>query len=327
MTVSCLIRENKYDYAFKCDHIGDIVDILTIKKSLNSIKDGTFNIVVKGDLYYANKKTNPEFFTLIMNNKKHLTTELDYLKNSFSSIDFNEIVIYYLIELVILIELKNKNIIDLKSLYKYLTMLDYIPKDYLDNFKQVVFYKKDIKKNSFKKNINILLTNKNSYEFPRNLSNLKNNKMLKLINDIDLPLLEIPANKDTEKTIIFLDEMLQLKKILNLKKWNFSLRIKKTKKGNDGMYIKSANTIIIDPRHPDALHHELGHYIYENNLAFTYNNKRYYPCFFNNILIKFKKTNYNKILIKQNSVEDNSNKSEIFAIWFDSLLNDFNKKK
>lgn len=319
MLVDILIKEQKYDYNVKCNHVSDIVNLREIKTLL---KDGfckSINIV-RDNIYYAEKKINPEIWKLILENKEIITEESKYLSENFKSAFFDEIVIYYLVELVILINFKNKTIIDIKTFYKYLTMLDYVPKNYLNSLKHMVFNKRKINRKTFQKNINILITNKNSYEFPRNIKNLKNIKMVDLINNINIPLLEIPANKDTEKNIIFLNDMLKVKNSLNLKKWNFSLRIKKTKKNNDGMYIKNANTIIIDPRSPEAFYHELGHYIYENKLAFTKNEKRYYPCHFKNLAEKFRKDHFDKINIKRSELEDHSDSSEIFAIWFDSIL-------
>lgn len=319
MSVDILIKEQKYDYNVKCNHVSDVVDLREIKTLLNN---GYYkNIkIIRDNIYYAEKIINPEILELILENKEIIAEESKYLFENFKSPFFEEIVIYYLVELVILINFKNKKIIDLKNFYKYLTMLDYVPKNYLNSLKQIVFKKSKINKKPFQKNINILITNKNSYEFPRNIKNLKNIKIVDLIKNINIPLLEIPANKDSQKIIIFLNDILKVKNSLNLKKWNFSLRIKKTKKNNNGMYIKNANTIIIDPRSPEAFYHELGHYIYENKLAFTQKDKRYYPCHFENLAEKFRKDHFDKINIKRSELEDYSDNSEIFAIWFDSFI-------
>ena len=49
--------------------------------------------------------------------------------------------------------------------------------------------------------------------------------MKMLIEKINLPLIEIPNNKDNKNTIEFLHTVLKLKKELKLKKWNFSLKV------------------------------------------------------------------------------------------------------
>jgi hypothetical protein len=327
MVKDSLIKEKRYDYTLKCSHISDVVDLKTIKTYLRgeSLKD--IVITNNNGEYIARKEINPNIYKLILENQFNLKEETKYITDTFRTRDFNEIVIHYLIELIILIELKKQSKIELKDMYRGLMSLSYVPEDYLNHFKQVLFYKKTVQRESFEKNTNILVTNKNSYEFPRNIRNLKNVEMKMLIEKINLPLIEIPNNKDNKNTIEFLHTVLRLKKELNLKKWNFSLRIKKTKKDNEGMYITNANTIVIDPRHPEAFYHELGHYIYENKLAFTLNDKRHYPCHFDKMIKKFKKKQIKPIQIKRNKMEEYSDSSEIFSILFDYSTRGINEKK
>lgn len=319
MVKDSLIKEKKYDYSLKCSHVSDVVDLKRIKTYLHGeyLKDIT--IKKNNGEYVARKEINADIYKLILENESNLKEEAKYITDTFKSCDFNEIVIYYLIELIILIELKKESKIELKDMYQGLMLLSYVPEDYLKHFKQVLFYKKTVQRESFEKNTNILVTNKNSYEFPRNIRNLKNIEMKILIEKINLPLIEIPNNKDNKNTIEFLHTVLRLKKELKLKKWNFSLRIKKTKKDNEGMYITNANTIVIDPRHPEAFYHELGHYIYENKLAFSLNNKRYYPCHFDKMIKQFKKQKKENIKIKRNKLEEYTDYSEYFSILFDNL--------
>ena len=52
------------------------------------------------------------------------------------------------------------------------------------------------------------------------------------------------------------------------------------------MFVKNANTIILDSRELKSFIHELGHYIYENNLVFNLNHKRIYKKNFDKIIIK-----------------------------------------
>jgi hypothetical protein len=168
-----------------------------------------------------------------------------------------------------------------------------------------------------------LRTNKSSYEFPRDYNSLRDQKIKILLQSLSLPLVEIPLNKDKENVILFLRVVLKLKRELNLRKFNFSLRIKKTGKKKQGMFVVNANTMIVDPRFPEVFVHELGHYIYENKIAFTFDGKRHYPSLFYAEINRFKKDN--KFEIKRESVEDYSDDSEIFALLFEKLISKINK--
>tara|TARA_Y100000588_G_scaffold267259_1_gene282304 strand:- start:3548 stop:4513 length:966 start_codon:yes stop_codon:yes gene_type:complete len=315
----CLIKESKYNYAIKYNEVSDIVDLRLIKNKFNTdFKENNFSFTNKNGFYLAKKNINYNILNLLMDNISLFSEELSYFTDNFTSKSIDNIIIYYLIDLTCLIELKNKNIINDKEFYKYLTEIDYISKEYLESLRQIIFFKKTVIKTSFDKNKNLLTTNKSSYEFPKNLDNLKNRELKTLIKSLDLPLLEIPNNKDVKNTANFLRYVLKLKRELNLKRFNFSLRIKKTKKENQGMFIVNSNTIIIDPRNPEVFIHELGHYIYENKLAFTYNDKRYYPSQFKNYVNKYKKQH--KITIKREELEKYSDDSEVFALWFEKEI-------
>ena len=84
------------------------------------------------------------------------------------------------------------------------------------------------------------------------------------------------------------------------------------------MFIKNANTIILDPRKLNHIVHELGHYLYENGLAFTLNRKRIYKHNFKKII----KDNKNKFDLKRyEKYEDYDLDSEVFAFWFENNIN------
>lgn len=82
------------------------------------------------------------------------------------------------------------------------------------------------------------------------------------------------------------------------------------------MFIKSANTIIVDPRDISAFQHELGHFIYENKVEFK-NEK----LISNNLFCKIVKENYIKYKdeLKIHKTEDYKENSEVFALYFESL--------
>lgn len=86
------------------------------------------------------------------------------------------------------------------------------------------------------------------------------------------------------------------------------------------MYIVNANTIIIDPRFPEAIYHEIGHYIYENKLSFTFKDKRIYANTFISKIKTFKRKNKYLKLHTKNELEKYSDDSEWFAYWFEELF-------
>lgn len=86
------------------------------------------------------------------------------------------------------------------------------------------------------------------------------------------------------------------------------------------MFIVNANTIILDPREPQAIIHEIGHYVYENGLAFNNGNKRLFKSMFQAIVNKHRNQYTHKIKIYE-KYEDYDIDSEIFAFWFEDIIN------
>lgn len=178
------------------------------------------------------------------------------------------------------------------------------------------YFKIDRKRISYNsKNNNFLISNKQSIELPRDEALYPSLDSLR--EDLGVIVLEIPFNYKREETFEFLKETKQFLNKINLKKLAVNFRIRKILKlKKNGMFIVNGNTLVIDPRRPEKVIHELGHYIYENGLAFNLNNKRIYKHKFENIINKNQ-----SILIGKGEIskyEDYSRKSEIFAYWFES---------
>ena len=317
-----LIKENSKNFVLKDIH--KIIDFEKFMKRImikrgESLANYTVKIEKDGRIKCF-KSFNNEVLKFLISNKEHFVyEEVQFLKENLETSKKSDAAILCHIELILLLKLYNEKIVDLKTFYDYALKLEYIPDDVLNQIKHQIYTKKTVNKNSFKKNTNILRTNKNSYEFPRDYDSLRNIKIRTLLQSLNLPLVEVPVNKDSENVVSFLRDASKLKRELNLKKFNFSLRIKKTGKKKKGMFVVNANTMIVDPRYPEVFVHELGHYIYEHKLAFTFNEKRYYPSLFHTEINKFRKNN--DFEIKRESIEDYSDDSEVFALWFENLIN------
>lgn len=316
---NALIKTKHLDYELD---FNKIIKPQNLLNNLNGVKkigknlqfkineDGKFIIEKKYDLYV--------FIFLVKKAEQLTDKELSYLTEYMESYSRNDIIILYSIELILLLKLFKEEKITIEELYSNLKKLDYIPNNTLNYLSIKLKEKNKVNKQSFKKNTNILQTNKNSYEFPKDYKTLKQKTIKSLLQHLNLPLVELPKYKDNQNVIFFLKTIIQIKEELNLKKFNFSLRIKKIRMKKHGMYIINTNSIIIDPRHPDVFIHELGHYIYENSLAFTFNNKRYYPSLFKHEIKKFKKQN--KFKIEKSNLETHTDESEIFSIWFEKKV-------
>lgn len=245
---------------------------------------------------------------------------LYYFKKSITVNNIDELVLFSMIELYASICLINDFHITTTEFYSLLKDIEYV--DIVDKNRVKFLIEQEtqeVKRKDFYKNNNFLVSNKYSYELPKEINRLKDKKLRSAIKRLDLCLLEIPKERDVENLTKFLNELAKTKEKLKLKRFDFQLRIKKTKKINkDGIFIVSGNTIIIDPRHPEAVIHELGHYIYENKLSFTHNGKRYYYSSFQGLIRKF--ISGNKTKVARHELEKYSDESEYFSYWFENLL-------
>jgi len=288
----------KNSFFYIKDNIKSINSILNIDLILKEIENTTH----KTNIGYSYKENG--YFVAIKTIFNNNIDYKKYKKNIFYSKNSLEIIKYLYFEIYYYLNLYEKEIIDLIEFKKNII-----------NFLNIEKRKYKLNQN---KNRNLLIANNSSYLYSKNKKELFLYK--DLIKEIGFQELEIPQGFLRRELGNFLNQILFLKKRLNIKKFNFILRIKRIKKyKKNGMFIKNANTIILDPRELKNFIHELGHYIYENNLAFNFNNKRIYKNSFNKI-IKDIDNNNDIILNKYSKYEDYELDSEIFAFWFEKIF-------
>lgn len=318
MINNSLIKNYNYKYINKNNL--NIKNLINFSNLINKIDNDLtyFNskIIKDNNSWKIYKKINIEFLELILKYKDNLPKELFELLKEEETIYLKEEVLLFInSELFISLELFNNKYINEEEFIKFIKTIPYLNSEIKSKLQINRRYKLNQEKNK-----NLLNTNLNNLEYPKNKNKIKNKKLLNYIEELNLNLIEIPIDKDIKNLELFFEKLLNLKKSLNLKTFKFNLRIKRILKyKKEGMFITSNNTIILDPRCSNRIYHELGHYIYENNLSFTFNNKRIYCSKFNNIINQYK--NKNKINFNnKNQLEKYSDNSEVFAYWFENLF-------
>lgn len=280
--------------------ISDILNIDNIVNELeqqNKVVHNDINISKKDSYYVINKNINKELIDVLKQNNI-LNSYLKYIEDSIA-LNIEESIKIGFIFYFILIDLFN---------------LKYITKDEL-------LYYLDISNNeinNLNRNYELCITNNLSNEI--NKDNYKsfikgNNRKVKeeiisLYNDIGLLLIEVPFNCDLLELKKFLEDIKAYKVKFDINNMRFNLRFKKIKKyKKDGMYFVNANTIILDSRNITGFKHELGHFLYENNIPFLYNKEYINPLDVNLETMKF--------LDCKHKIEDYNLNSERFAYWFE----------
>ena len=292
-----------------------------ISYNINNINNISYKYISNNSIK-ATKKINYKFLELIKPLYSGMDVEMsNYLKQSIEINNIEELVLYSLIEINIVISLLEEDKITFNEFFILLKEINYIDKKDLDKTKFLMESNKKWKNGTSKiRNTNLLVKNKYAYELPKDYSKLINIDLKNSIYILNLPLVEIPGDKEDINLISFFDNFNKVLKTLKLKQNNFNLRIRKLGKSKkNGLFIVNSNTIILDPRYPEVIYHELGHFIYETKLSFTFDDRRYYYSNFNQFIAKFKKNN-NVNLDNKHEMEKYSNNSEIFAYWFESLF-------
>ena len=170
--------------------------------------------------------------------------------------------------------------------------------------------KRELPSNS--KNTTFLMSKKQSIELPRDKALYPTLDSLR--KELGLIILEVPNHFKRDETFKFLRDIRKLLNELGIKKLKTNFRIRKILKlKNNGMFIVNANTLVIDPRSPEKVIHEIGHYVYENRLGFNWNGRRVYKNRFEGLI----KKNRGIEKIDISKYEDYSQKSEVFAYWFE----------
>lgn len=289
----CLVSTEKLD-------INSLLKIEIIKNKIieKKVFENKFGKVIKNISGYFCKryKLNNVLLNKVNNTIFH-DDYLPYLSQTFQSKSVEEVIKYLYLEYFMLTDLFNLQIISKEELSVFLTLS-------LSD------------KEEFIKNSNLLITNKQAFELTKENADKfisGKNKLLKteivsLFRELGIILIEIPQFYNLEALITFLNEIKNLKEKLKIENFSFKLRFKKLKHfKKDGMYIVNDKTIVVDPRKPKAFIHELGHYIFEENIKIEFNLK----------IIETKSNN-----IQKSKFETYSKESEFFAYSFEKMFID-----
>jgi len=317
MNNSILNKDNNQliSYNFKNKNIlklSDLINLKLLKKTLTNKKIFLFKnkkILLKGNIYLGIKNNSEEISNLLIKEGIKQDIYNKYLKPTINTYTIDEVIKSVFIDYLILIDLYNNKIIDY---------------DYILNYLGFNKNQYNLKK---KKNYNLLESNNLSFELKpmtkeQFISGYKldvKNEIYNLYHQLDIEMIEIPFNYNLKNLKEFLIELLDFKNKFKIKKLNFKLRFKKLKKyKKKGMFIVRENTILLDSRNINSIYHELGHWIYENNISFTFNNQIIDNSKFESIV---ERNNLNINLDKYEKYEDYDFNSEVFAFWFEGLFN------
>lgn len=243
--------------------------------------------------FFCKRKNIDAFLTEKIKNSSFNKDYSSYLQETYHTKSSEEVIKFLFLEYFILIDLFNLRLINELDFKNYLSL--------------------NSEKEDFFKNSNLLITNKQAFELTEEtISQFVSGKkkelkkqIVLLIKELGIPLLEIPQFYNLESLIKFLNEVKEIKQQLAINNLSFKLRFKKLKHfKKDGMYIVNDKTIIVDPRKPKAFIHELGHYIFEENINVEL------PKF------EIKNNTLNKSKFESYSVE-----SENFAYGFEKYFN------
>lgn len=263
---------------------------------------------------------------------------IDNLLKSFLELDLESKSIFHYIENIML----DKEIIIKKTadvlMFSYIDLLFnyYLLKSNKNNVEKVDIYLSNISKiigreviikgnnNKFSGNTwtqsTLLETAMGSIEWVRDKTHpYISHNANKYLNEINAKLVEIPKEYDLTKLESSLKEISTILNEFKINEREFIIRFRKIRKlKKTGLFIVSANTIILDPRETDSFKHELGHYIYENKVSveihgtlLKYND---YQTIVNENFAKYSG------LLKKHKIEDYKECSEIFAYSFEELM-------
>lgn len=312
----------QYDYSGDKRKINDsnlfISNIVNFKNIYLNIKEsGTIH---NTNYSYENKeylcdKTFDHYFSVIIDEYSQYI-DRDYYRFFKLSNNFNsktDVIKYSFIELIVISELLDDDKINLDFASGALKKLGLIVGD-------LKAYSNKNEKGGSDVNHNLLIPNKHTYILPNDSNRIQNNAIVSAFDSLRIQSLEISKFKNDAIFVGFLSKLSKILDCLELKHSNFSLRIRNIKKYKaEGMFITNTNTIILDPRHPDAIIHEIGHFIYENKLSFTLDGSRVFYSRFKKIIKSHRQAN--KVdFSKKGLIEEYSDDSEVFAYWFEGMV-------
>lgn len=196
-------------------------------KSYGRKNNVTYKLENNNLLYSAEKKFHNGFIELlqsIVNNDYKLERDIiPYITTSMKGLKKEELIKYFYVELELVINLFYEKKIDKEQFINILFDLGFLKNKEILKEK----WKNGISK---EKNSNLLISNKHSYDFPKEYSRLKNIELKNIINKVKLPFIELPGNKEDGNLINFFKDLESFLNLIKLRKRNFFLRIKKIKK-------------------------------------------------------------------------------------------------
>lgn len=253
---------------------------------------------------FISKRFNaPDADLLTILNGSPLRSEYElFLNPTLKSSNVDDIIRHQHLKFFILVDLYNSDLISYERFYGHLEQAK-ITEGNSDTQNQ--------------RNGYLLISNKTSFEMTKDTTDffLKGYKLdakielVSLFQKSGIPLLEIPNSYDVNLLVSFLKQIVDLKDTLTLDGFKFNLRLRRIRHfKKSGMYIANAKTIIIDPRNTKTFTHELGHFLFEENINFQLKEaieKKPQPAISQPKLSKYEKWNKD---------------SEIFAIKFESSI-------
>ena len=144
-----------------------------------------------------------------------------------------------------------------------------------------------------------------------------------LISSINPELIEIPDDYDKKRLLNALSYIDTILKDFEVENRDFIIRFKKlgTYK-KKGMYIKPSKTIVLDVKHINLFQHELGHFLFEEDISFSYKKEIYNKKKMRDV-VQYQKNIDKNIETKLKHLIRDGEKykidSEIFSNWFESL--------
>ena len=169
----------------------------------------------------------------------------------------------------------------------------------------------------------LLEPNANSYIWTRESRESIGFEINELLSKINPKLIEIPFDYDKERLTSALKNISRTLETLRVNNRDFIIRFKKlgTYK-KSGVYIKPAKTIVVDAKQAHIFQHELGHYLFEENIPFWYKGEEYTKEKMKAIVGKEKEEDSDiEERLKSSIRKDEGYKidSEIFANWFEKI--------
>lgn len=328
--VESILKEQSFkinlSQSIELKHIINIDNILFHNFEKSPLKINGFSIEKKERYYFLKKGRffrENKLFEVYDKVKNYENILLKYrelflkLKNDNAIVtsDINHLINYLYYDLIIYLEI---------AAYKHRFDIDY--EDEKQNISKILGKKLEYsgKKNKsqqidYKKSTLVQRATNTKYWHRSFHSKKLDYAIVKLAEKINPIELELPLRYESDKVISLLQNFNYLLDLMKITNREFELRFKKLghyKK--EGLYLKNAKTLVIDPRYSTTLFHEFGHFLHETNTPFYLKNKKITKRERNKIIKEHKFSFKNRL--NNHKSEELDEESEIFAYWFEELV-------